>query len=393
MNGTATPSASQHTPAPVPSLHVSDASGVLRFVASGRWTVHQFARLDASVAALKIPVARARVANAEIDMTAVAALDTAGAMLIDRVRRELETGGIAVRIHGASEKQRVLLGVVRDNNSAARPAPPPPRNSVSLMSDAVNGAAEALGDAMRLTAFLGETALAAARTAMRPRRFRATSFVHHIEHIGLRAVPIISLICILIGAVITQQGIVQLRAFNVEPYAIDMLGMLALREVGILLTAIVVAGRSASAFTAEIGSMKMREEIDAMHTLGLNPMETLVLPRIAALLLVLPILAFIGDIMCLVGGAAMAMAYLDIDLAAYISRLHSAITLKHFLVGLVKAPLAALIIGLVGCLEGLRVRGSAESLGQHVTAAVVKAIFLVIIFDALFAMFLSACGY
>jgi len=226
-----------------------------------------------------------------------------------------------------------------------------------------------------------------------PWRFRAVSFVHHLEHVGLRAIPIVSLICFLIGAVVMQQSIVQLRAFGAETFSVNMLGILSLREVGILLVSIIVAGRSASAFTAEIGTMKMREEIDAMRTMGIDPMETLVMPRLLALLVALPLLVFWGDLMCLAGGAAMASIYLGYDLDIFAQRLHDAINLRHFLVGIVKAPFAALIIALVGCLEGLRVQGSAESLGFQVTRAVVKAIFLVIILDAVFAIFLSAAGY
>ena len=174
--------------------------------------------------------------------------------------------------------------------------------------------------------------------------------------------------------------------------AVNMVAILSLREIGILLTSIMVAGRSGSAFTAEIGSMKMREEIDAMRTLGIDPMETLVAPRVLALIVVLPLLAFLGDMMCLIGGGLMAKVVLGLSPAAYIDFLHGAVDVKHFIAGMAKAPFAALIIGLVGCLEGLKVSGSAESLGFHVTSAVVKAIFLVIVFDALFAMFLSSVG-
>jgi phospholipid/cholesterol/gamma-HCH transport system permease protein len=216
--------------------------------------------------------------------------------------------------------------------------------------------------------------------------------VHHLDHAGLRAVPIIALICLLIGAVVMQQGVVQLKPFGAEPFAVNMVAILALREVGILLTAIMVAGRSGSAFTAEIGSMKMREEIDAMRTLGIDPMDTLVIPRVLALVVALPLLTFLGDIMGLIGGGVMAMAVLGIDAGTYIDKLHDAVDFQHFMAGMVKAPFAAMIIALVGCLEGMKVEGSAESLGQHVTSAVVKAIFLVIILDAIFAMFLSGIG-
>jgi phospholipid/cholesterol/gamma-HCH transport system permease protein len=196
----------------------------------------------------------------------------------------------------------------------------------------------------------------------------------------------------LIGAVVMQQGVVQLKPFGAEPFAVNMVAILALREVGILLTAIMVAGRSGSAFTAEIGSMKMREEIDAMRTLGIDPMDTLVLPRVLALVVALPLLTFLGDITGLIGGGVMAIAVLGLDVPTYIDKLHDAIDFQHFMAGMIKAPFAAVIIGLVGCLEGLKVEGSAESLGTHVTSAVVKAIFLVIILDAVFAMFLSGIG-
>jgi len=230
------------------------------------------------------------------------------------------------------------------------------------------------------------------RMLKQPWRFRPISFFHHLDHAGLRAVPIIALICFLIGAVVMQQGVVQLRPFGAEPFAVNMVAILALREVGILLTAIMVAGRSGSAFTAEIGSMKMREEIDAMRTLGIDPMDTLVLPRVLALIVALPLLTFLGDIMGLVGGGVMAFGVLGLDFSTYIDKLHEAVDFQHFLAGMIKAPFAAIIIALVGCLEGLKVEGSAESLGTHVTAAVVKAIFLVIVLDAVFAIFLSGIG-
>jgi phospholipid/cholesterol/gamma-HCH transport system permease protein len=364
----------------------------LRLTPAGRWTVQDFAALDAAIKKLKLPRRKGELTDAEILLTAIEDLDTAGAFLLYKLRNDMDAAGIKTRFVGASDKQRILLTVVNENILAERPAAQ--KSAVpSVVVDAAGAVIGGINDFVLLTGFLGQTTASMLRTALRPWRFRWTAFIHHIEHTGLRAVPIIALICLLIGGVITQQGVIQLQAFGAEPFAIDMLGILALREVGILLTAIMVAGRSASAFTAEIGSMKMREEIDAMRTLGIDPIETLVVPRIAALLVTLPILTFIGNIMCLVGGAVMARIYLDLSVPAYLERLHDAISLRHFVVGLIKAPFAALIIGLVGCREGLSVEGSAESLGGRVTTSVVKAIFLVIIFDALFAMFLSASGY
>jgi phospholipid/cholesterol/gamma-HCH transport system permease protein len=376
-----------------PRLDLVQVAGGIRAVASGAWTVQNFALIHAAIAALPLPKRGPRPEAAQIDLHRVAELDTAGAWLLNHLGRQLVTLGIPIQFAGGSAAQLKLLSVVDTNTAKARPARRHAEAMLTLVGDAITAVTTALNDTIQLTAFLGEVTSAAARTAMRPWRFRWVSFIHHVEHTGLRAVPIISLICLLIGGVITQQGILQLQQFGAEPMAVDMVGILALREVGILLTAIMVAGRSASAFTAEIGTMKTREEIDAMRTLGIDPVETLILPRIAALVVTLPILAFIGDMMCLAGGAIMAFVYLDISLSVFVERLHEAINLRHFMVGLVKAPLAAVIIGLVGCLEGLSVEGSAESLGQHVTSSVVKAIFLVIIFDALFAMFLSASGF
>ena len=223
---------------------------------------------------------------------------------------------------------------------------------------------------------------------MQPWRFRPKSFVHHLDHAGLRAVPIIALICFLIGAVVMQQGVMQLKPFGAEPFAVNMVAILALREVGILLTAIMVAGRSGSAFTAEIGLDEDARGDRCHAALGIDPMDTLVLPRVLALIVALP-LAFIGDITGLMGGGVMAIAVLGLDVSTYIDKLHETVDMQHFMAGMIKAPFAALIIGLVGCLEGMSVAGSAESLGKHVTSAVVKAIFLVIILDAVFAMFLS----
>jgi phospholipid/cholesterol/gamma-HCH transport system permease protein len=273
------------------------------------------------------------------------------------------------------------------------PKPPRPYSLRKAGLAFIRGATSLGRDAVRLTGFLGETSATIGRLALKPWRFRGTSLVHHMQQTGLSAVPIIALVCFLIGGVIMQQGVSQLRTFGAEALAVDMLAILALREVGVLLTAVMVAGRSASAFTAQIGTMKMREEIDAMRTLGIDPMETLVVPRILALIIVMPLLVFIADLACLAGGAVMAKFYLDLDWPIYLARLNGAITGQHFLAGMIKAPFAALVIGLVGCLEGLSVEGSAESLGSQVTVAVVKAIFLVLVLDGLFATFLSASGF
>jgi phospholipid/cholesterol/gamma-HCH transport system permease protein len=230
------------------------------------------------------------------------------------------------------------------------------------------------------------------RVLIHPRSFRLTSTVHHMEQVCWRAVPIIVLITFLIGCIIAQQGIFHFRRFGADIFVVDMLGVLVLREIGVLLVAIMVAGRSGSAYTAELGSMKMREEIDALRTMGFDPIEVLILPRMLALVLALPILAFLGAMAALYGGGLVAWLYGGVDPEAFLLRLRDAISINHFVVGIIKAPVMAAVIGIVACVEGLAVQGSAESLGQHTTSSVVKGIFFVIVMDGVFAIFFAAIG-
>jgi phospholipid/cholesterol/gamma-HCH transport system permease protein len=241
--------------------------------------------------------------------------------------------------------------------------------------------------------FLGELISALIRVVVHPRRFRGTAVINQLEQIAYRGVPIIVLISFLVGCIVSQQGIFQLVKFGATPFVIDLIGILVLRELGVLLTSIMVAGRSGSAFTAEIGSMKMREEIDALRVMGLDPIEVLIVPRIMALVIGLPLLTFIASIAALVGGGLTTWVYGDISPDIFLTRLRAAVSLNTFLVGIIKAPFMALVIGIIATLEGLAVEGSAESLGRHVTSSVVKAIFMVIVLDGLFAMFFAAINY
>jgi phospholipid/cholesterol/gamma-HCH transport system permease protein len=213
-----------------------------------------------------------------------------------------------------------------------------------------------------------------------------------MDRVGWHAVPIILLITFLIGAILAQQGIFHFRKFGAEVYVVDMVGILVLRELGVLIVAVMVAGRSGSAYTAELGSMKMREEVDALRTMGFDPVEVLMLPRMVALVVALPILTFLGSMAALYGAGLVAWIYGGISPDIFLARLKEAITLTHFEVGIVKAPFMALVIGVVACSEGMRVKGSAESLGNQTTASVVKSIFLVIVLDGLFAIFFAAIG-
>ena len=222
--------------------------------------------------------------------------------------------------------------------------------------------------------------------------FRFTSTVHHLNRVGLQAVPIMLLITFLIGGIIAQQGIFHFRRFGADTFVVDMVGILVLREIGVLIVCIMVAGRSGSAYTAELGAMKMREEIDALTTMGFSPVDFLIAPRVIALVIALPVLAFLGSMSALFGGGLVAWLYGGMSPEIFVERLREAISITHFKVGLIKAPFMALVIGLVACSEGLKVKGSAESLGLQTTTSVVKSIFLVIVLDGVFAIFFASIG-
>jgi len=241
--------------------------------------------------------------------------------------------------------------------------------------------------ARELLGFVGLTLLTLAGLAVGRNRLRWTSMVFHMEQTGLDAVPIVSLLSFLVGAVVAFLGATVLRDFGAAIFTVELVSYSFLREFGVLLTAILLAGRSGSAFTAQIGSMKSREELDAIQMLGLDPIELLVLPRLLALLVMLPVLTFIAMLMGLVGGGLVGTLALDITPGMFITRLHEMTSVRHFWVGMSKAPIFAFLIAVVGCLEGMKVEGSAESVGRHTTASVVQAIFLVIVFDAAFAIF------
>lgn len=320
-----------------------------------------------------------------IDLAALARLDTAGAWELARRR----AAGAALT--GLSARHADLLATV----TAALPVadPPPPfvpawRRMLQATGQRVTGAGLYL---VQLAEYLGRTLAALARALRHPTRFPLTALVHHAQETGLRAVPIVTVMSFLIGVVLAFQGSDQLRQFGAEVFVVDLIAISILRELGILLTAIVVAGRTASALTASIGSMKMRQEIDAMRTLGLDPDMVLILPRILALVMVLPILGLISAVAGLLGGAVMSWVELGISPAVFLARLAD-ISVTHVIVGLTKAPVFALIIGVIGCHAGMQVGKDAESLGRMTSSAVVSAIFAVIIADAAFSIFFARMG-
>jgi len=365
------------------------AGGITRLTARGAWTIDNVARLENDVdAAAAEPSGRVVV-----DLSAVSPIDTAGAWLIHRLGAALAEAGAAVELVGASANARRLMDAVEVSGEMPAPAPPK-RVTFTAMLEAIGRSTANIGqDLIDGAAILGGVTRGIVRSIMQPSRFRFTSVVFHLDRTGLQAVPIIFLMSLLIGGIIAQQSAFQLRYFGADIYVVDLVGILVLRELGVLLTAIMLAGRSGSAYTAEIGSMKMREEIDALKVIGLDPNEVLIMPRLIALVIALPILTFIADMAALIGGAIVSFTYANIPFETFIFRLRDAVGMNTLNVGLIKAPFMGLIVGLIAANEGLKVKGSAESLGRQTTASVVKAIFTVIVADGFFAIFFASINY
>ncbi|SMF39237.1 phospholipid/cholesterol/gamma-HCH transport system permease protein [Tistlia consotensis] len=351
---------------------------------SGAWTTELAARREAALAGLPPWQGRELL----LDLEAVSQLDTAGAWLLLRMAREAEAAGLVVTWQGLGEARRRLVEKVAEHESAPG-EPARPNRLVAIVERIGEKTVTAGGTARDLLNFLGLVTIALARNLTRPARLRFTSVVYHIERTGWDALPIVGLLSFLIGVVLAYQGADQLAKFGAQIFTVNLVGISVLREMGILITAIVVAGRSGSAFTAQIGTMQVREEVDAMRTIGLDPVDVLVVPRIVALSIALPLLTFYSDIMGILGGAMMSWIALDISPLEFLRRFEAGIRVNHFYVGLAKAPIFGYAIALVGCFEGLKVTGSAESVGLRTTTAVVEAIFVVILLDALFSIFFS----
>jgi phospholipid/cholesterol/gamma-HCH transport system permease protein len=359
----------------------------LVLAAEGKWTSEFASVIEPQI--LDAIKKRPRVDRVDIDVSKVARLDTIGAWLVERLRRTWESSGAKTAIVGLDPRYQVLLDEVAASNKEKPKKPRRERPLADTLEYIGLAAAESLVDLQAIVRFLGVVTVVFSRVLMRPWDFRPTSIVHHLDRVGFRAVPIIVLIQFLIGAILAQQGIFHFRKFGAETYVVDMLGILVLRELGVLIVSIMLAGRSGSAYTAELGSMKMREEMDALRVMGFDPVEVLVLPRLIALVIALPLLTFIGSMAALFGGGIVIWLYGNMPPEIIFERLRDAISIDTFKVGLIKAPFMAAVIALVACIEGMRVAGSAESLGEHTTASVVKAIFLVIVLDGLFAMFFA----
>jgi phospholipid/cholesterol/gamma-HCH transport system permease protein len=359
----------------------------LEIIGSGSWTAANAGRLSALIDTAPQP-GRSHI---RVDMMKVREFDTYGAWLLERLLRS--TGRPAALSPAAlPDRFRDLYDKVRETNRRSAPAAPPGNWLIALLRYVGRRVEDAAADALSYLVAIGALAMAIVEMLRNPRRMRFPSLVYQLDRVGLRSIPIIVLITLLIGAIIAQQGVFHFRRFGADDYVVDLIGVLILREIGVLIVSIMVAGRSGSSYTAELGSMKMREEIDALRTMGRSPVEVLVVPRVAALVIALPMLTFIGSMAALYGGGLVAWLYGGMDPGIFVSRLREAVSIADFEVGMIKSPFMALVIGLVACTEGLKVKGSAESLGLQTTTSVVKSIFSVIVMDGLFAIFFSSIG-
>ena len=360
---------------------VQEGGGRMTVVIEGALTVACIGLLDRKLRDFTDPVQT-------VDLSQAGDIDTIGAWTVARFADEHKA-----RITGASEQAERLIQAVRENASSA---PIAPERAPLFERVVVDSGKHVVGfgrGVVRFLGFLGEVLAAMGRVILHPRRFRMKSLVRQFELVGVTALPIIGLMSFLIGIVVAQQGAAQLRQFGAEIYTINLTGRLSLRELGVLMTAIMVAGRSGSAFAAQLGTMKLTEEIDAMRTIGVSPMEALVIPRIMAAVLMMPLLGFFAAVAAIIGGAFIADLTLDIPFLTFLSRIQEVVPTYDLWVMLIKAPVFGLIVALAGCYQGMQVKGDSEQVGLRTTKAVVQAIFVVIVLDAFFAVFFDKVGW
>ncbi len=364
-------------------VSVSD-SGTQVLAASGGWTLAGAGSLATILNGFRPDPQRAQ--KIRLDLSRLDALDTVGALLLRQFRDRMTLEGLSVLIVNVRPEHIALIDAVWRAADSEPVAPPKRRPLADAIENAGRASIKALHSSVELISYFGLVITTLARVLIHPKRLRFTALVYHMDHTGLRCLPILGLLSFLIGVVLAYQGAEQLRRLAAEIYVVNLLGLSILREIGILITAIIVAGRSGSAFTAQIGTMKVNQEIDAMRTIGLDPIEMLVVPRILALMLVMPLLTFFANMIALFGGATMSYILLDINFYQFVNQMRIPIDFWDATVALIKAPVFALVIGMVGCYEGLLVSGSAESVGLRTTKSVVESIFLVIVLNAFFSV-------
>ena len=351
----------------------------LRF--TGPWTLSQLGDVPNRLEHLDRP-------PETVDLSGVDKMDTVGAWLVHRLKRDHD-----VAIEGADEKAQELIEKVGTVDKPLRSKPDEGHSWERVLGHIGNATVIAGRTLFGLVEFFGATLIAVWNVLLAPKRFRGNAVIRQFEVVGVDALAIIGLMSFLIGIVIAQQGAIQLRQFGAEVYTINLVGRLTFRELGVLMTAIMVAGRSGSAFAAQIGSMKLAEEVDAMRTIGLSPMEALVLPRVIAAITMMPVLAFYAAMMALVGGGLFSWFSLNLPPVTFVARIREVVPMTDVYQGLIKAPVFGLIIAMAGCFQGMQVEGNAESVGLRTTSAVVQSIFLVIVIDAFFAVFFASIGW
>ena len=367
------------TNTPVTGATFSDEGG--RLALGGRWTVSHIADVE--------PRLRETGDTKTIDMSGVERLDTVGAWLIHRLLRDRK----GATLTGCTPETQKLIESVGAADTKIDRHPPHPGFFVHRLEMTGKGVVNLLHTLGNFLAFLGKTMVVLFQTITERRSLRLNSVVHQMDVVGVHALGIVGLLSFLVGIVLAQQGAVQLRQFGAEIFVVNLIGRSTVRELGILLTAIMVAGRSGSAFAAQIGSMKLNEEIDAMRTIGLSAFDVLVLPRVIATSLMMVLLGFYGSLMAIIGGGLFCWASLGMPPVTFVTRLQEVVLQSDFWIGTIKAPVFGVIIAVTGCFQGMQVSGNAESVGQRTTAAVVQSIFLVIVLDAFFAVFFTALGF
>lgn len=358
-----------------------DGDGPSRLVLSGPYLVSTIGNVDRALRKIDMPLDH-------IDLSGVTEIDTVGAWTASQLAHRH-----SARIVGAdSRAERLMKALNSDAKSGTIKAPR--ENILMRVPRAIGEGIVNFGTGVfGLLGFLGEVMVGFGNIIRHPSRFRVKAFVHQLELVGVTALGIVGLMSFLIGIVVAQQGAVQLQQFGAEIYTINLTGRLTLRELGVLMTAIMVAGRSGSAFAAQIGTMKLTEEVDAMRTIGISPIEALVIPRVMAAVIMMPLLGFYSACMGIIGGAFIADVSLDIPFFTFLSRIQEVVPMYDLYVGMAKAPVFGLIVAIAGCYQGMQVEGNSEQVGRRTTKAVVQAIFMVIVLDAFFAVFFTKIGW
>ncbi len=369
-------------PEVAPQLLFEPDSATVRV--AGQWTTSVVDQAERMIASIDWPTGT----TVRVDGADITALDTGGACVLKRCLAELEDRDCAVELCNLSDRHRAVLALLGDVLEVAPPGP----GRVSFLGRVGQSAMAQLSEAYSLAAFIGEVCLVFLRIALQPTRLRWRSMFAHVETAGFDALPIIGLLSFLVGVVIAYQGGAQLRAYGANIFIVELITLTTVRELAPLLTAILVAGRTGSAFTAQLATMKVSEEVDALRAMGIDPIEILVIPRVLALIVALPLLTVFADAMGILGGMVMASTMLDVSMHEFAQRIPQAISLTSFMIGVGKAPVFAVVLAVVGCFQGLQASGGAETVGSRTTLSVVEGIFLVVVADAAFSVLFSWLG-